>query len=176
MNVFFVDAETDGLHGPFLSVAALVTDNEGTVIDRFSASVRATQDAIKDPWVREHVLPYLACATTRARNETELLERFWNFWTKHRASSMCVADVPFPVEARLFSRCIASNPEERGTLGPYPLYDLATALLATGVDPATPRTELAPLGLEPHDAASDVYMAAHIWHSMIAPGVAKNEE
>ena len=60
MNRFFVDAETDGLYGGFLSIAVLVTDHYGEEADHFYAAVEAPQ--VRSAWVREHVLPRLAYA------------------------------------------------------------------------------------------------------------------
>ena len=169
MNYFFVDAETDGLYGPFLSVAVVVTDENGEKVDEFSASILVAKDSIKVDWVRENVFPFLERTEIRVADETALLALFWDFWMCHRENVICIADVPFPVETRLFSRCIGMDREQREFLGPYPLYDLATALLGAGIDPDTPRTTLAPLGLDAHDARGDVRMAAHIWHTYITP-------
>lgn len=172
MNLFFVDAETDGLYGSFLSVAAVVTDENGEKVDEFSASVLVTKDSLEVEWVRENVFPFLERAEIRVVDEAELLALFWDFWIRHRENVICIADVPFPVETRLFSRCIEMDCEQREFLGPYPLYDLATALLSVGINPDTPRVGLAPLGLDAHDALGDVRMAAHIWHAHVVPRIA----
>lgn len=167
MNRFYVDAECDGLYGAFLSVAAMVTDENGRELDRFYVSVRANESDIQTDWVREHVLPYLANADEIVNTEDELLDSFWEFWMKHRESAVCIAYVQYPVEARLFSQCVMKAPEERTFLGPYPLYDLSTLLVARGLDPDQNMAELSGMELTEHDAMNDVRMMAKVWEKLI---------
>ena len=47
MKKFYVDAETDGLYGRFLSVAALVTDGNGSELDRFYTALRTDGSDIR---------------------------------------------------------------------------------------------------------------------------------
>ena len=167
MNRFYVDAECDGLYGAFLSVAAMVTDENGRELDRFYVSVRANESDIQTDWVREHVLPYLANADEIVNTEDELLDSFWEFWMKHREDAVCIAYVQYPVEARLFSQCVMKAPEERTFLGPYPLYDLSTLLVARGLDPDQNMAELSGMELTEHDAMNDVRMTAKVWEKLI---------
>ena len=57
MKKFFVDAESDGLYGAFLSIAAMVTDDAGAELDRFYASVNISCEQIHSEWVKENVYP-----------------------------------------------------------------------------------------------------------------------
>lgn len=163
MNWFFVDTECDGLYGPFLSVAALVTTSTGRELDRFYGAVTPDPDELRSPWVRENVLPFLGRAERRFDSEEALLEAFWQFWMAHRETARCVADVGVPVEARLFARCVQKNLEERTFLAPYPLFDLSTLLESRGLDWKGDRQALSGLTLSPHDAMDDVRMLAEIW-------------
>ena len=167
MNRFYVDAECDGLYGAFLSVAAMVTDENGKELDRFYVSVRANESDIQTDWVREHVLPYLANADEIVNTEDELLDSFWEFWMKHRESAVCIAYVQYPVEARLFSQCVMKAAEERTFLGPYPLYDLSTLLVARGLDPDPDMAALSGMELTEHDAMNDVRMIAKVWEKLM---------
>ena len=176
MNRFFVDAETDGLYGGFLSIAALVTDAENREADRFYGAVSVRPDAVQSQWVREHVLPHLHRAEQAFDSEDALLEAFWAFWVKHRDGCQCIADVAFPVEARLFARCVRRNVAEREFLAPFPLLDLSAVLLSRGVDPLADRTALSGLPLVPHDALHDVRMAAKIWSDCFAERADDTEE
>ena len=160
---FYVDAESDGLYGKFLSVAVLVTDENGVTADRFYAAVITKEEDIATPWVRENVFPYLKNADTFYSNESELLDAFWNFWLKHKDDSICISYVGYPVESRLFMTCVMKNMTERAFLGPFPLYDLSTLLVAKGYDFNIDLSEISTLKLIPHDAMNDVKMIADVW-------------
>lgn len=166
-NTFFVDAESDGLYGKFLSVAVLVTDENGQEIDRFYGAVKTNVEDISTQWVKENVYPYLDNADTLFDSEKLLLESFWDFWTKYRETADCVAYVEYPVETRLFSTCVMHNPEERQFLGPFPLYDLATLLESKSIDFDCNIQELSGMDLVSHDAMNDVKMCANVWRKYI---------
>lgn len=166
MNRFFVDAETDGLYGSFLSVAAMVTDENGAEIDRFYAAVDISFEQIETEWVKENVYPYLKNADIRFDTEEEMLDSFWDFWMKHRQTSVCIAYVQYPVESRLFERCVMKNSTERAFWGPFPIYDLATLLDAKGLDFNADMQKLSALDLAAHDAMSDVKMMAEVWKKL----------
>lgn len=164
---FFVDAETDGLYGAFLSVAAMVTDEKGEELDRFYGAVRVKQEDITVPWVRENVFPSLARAEIFYETEHALLEGFWQFWLRYREQASCVAHVPYPVESRLFQACVLENLPEREFLAPFPLYDLATLLKSRGMDFNPELSVLSGMELKPHDAMNDVRMMAALWRKLL---------
>lgn len=167
MNCFFVDAETDGLYGRFLSIAAMVTDAAGRELDRFYAAIPVAEQELQSPWVKEHVFPLLSKADTIMESEDALLEAFWAFWMKHRETAVCIAYVPYPVESRLFLRCVMADAARREFLAPFPLYDLATLLTAKGLDPNGSLQALSGLDLPSHDALSDVIMTAAVWFKLM---------
>lgn len=167
MNRFYVDAETDGLYGSFLSVAALVTDEDGNEMERFYMSVDADIKALSTPWLTTNILPHLSNAYERCDSEKALLDAFWEFWLKHRENAICIAYVQYPVEARLFSRCVEKDRNARAFLAPFPLYDLSTLLLARGYPfdadlPSLVNDE----PLTEHDAMDDVLMMAKAWKKL----------
>ncbi len=168
MKKFFVDAESDGLYGAFLSVAAMVTDENGAEIDSFYASVNISREQIESEWVRENVYPDLKNAGTFFDTEEEMLEAFWSFWMEHRADSVCIAYVQYPVECRLFTRCVMKNETERAFLGPFPLYDLSTLLVTKGLSFNPDMQALSGLNLKAHDAMNDVRMMAAAWDRLIS--------
>ena len=165
-QLFFVDAESDGLYGKFLSVAALVTDRDGNELDRFYGAVRVTVEDIRSEWVRENVFPYLTNAEFIFECENAMLEAFWEFWLKHRESADCVSYVPYPVESRLFISCVTQNTDERQFLAPFPLYDLATVLELRGCNYDSDMQTLSGLDLVSHDAMNDVRIAASVWRKL----------
>ena len=97
----FIDAETDGLYGSFLTVGRVVTDDAGNMIEKAYYGIKKENMMISDVWTRENVFPvlgdYEAC-----EDEAELLEKVWAFWMKYREEAYAAADVMYPVESRLF--------------------------------------------------------------------------
>ncbi len=137
-RILAVDAETDGLYGDPFAIGAVVLDESGREVDRFGGLAGANE--VGDVWVRANVLPHLGDLPSFS-SRFELRETFWQFWMKHRGECLCVADVAVPVEAGLFRLCVAVD-ASRTFLGPFPLHDVATLLLALGTDPLTDRAEL----------------------------------
>ncbi len=168
MKRFFVDAESDGLYGAFLSIAAIVMDKNGEELDRFYASLNVSPEQITSEWVKENVYPSLKNAEIFFAAEGEMLEAFWTFWMKHREDSICIAHVQYPVEARLFMRCVMENATERAFLGPFPLYDLSTLLMAKGFSFDADMQALSGLNLKAHDAMNDVRMMSAVWNKLVS--------
>ncbi|MCR5782219.1 MAG: hypothetical protein K6G90_05720 [Clostridia bacterium] len=168
MSLFFVDAETDGLYGAFLSIAALAADDDGKETDRFCASVRIKKEDIQSRWVRQNVFPYLENADLRFNDQADMLTAFWNFWIRHRNNeTRCVAYVQYPVETRLFEECVRFDLPERALLAPFPIYDLSTLLCARGYGFDIDLQEFSGLKLTSHDAMNDVLMTAAVWNKLI---------
>lgn len=167
MNYFFIDAETDGLYGEFLSVAVLVTDESGKEIDRFYGANKIKPDDIKSKWVKENVLPHLKNAAATYETEYDLLEAVWFFWMKHRKSALAVADVMHPVESRLFTECVRHSLAEREMLAPFPLLDLSTLLHVCSEKSDIENRMAQEKALVRHDAMNDVIITAEIWFSLI---------
>lgn len=136
MKIFSVDAETDGLYGDVWAIGAYaVDDNE----DRHMFAGQLDPDVVTDPWVRQNIVPIV----NRRRFETreDLLNAFWNFWINRGGGAIAVADYGAPVESGLFRACVDLDQQARQWQGPYPLHELATALLMAGVDPDVDRRE-----------------------------------
>ena len=92
----FIDAETDGLYGSFLTVGLVVTDDAGNMIEKAYYGIKKENMMISDVWTRENVFPvlgdYEAC-----EDEAELLEKVWAFWMKYREEAYAAADVMYQV-------------------------------------------------------------------------------
>lgn len=167
-KLIFVDAETDGLYGTYLSVAMIVTDlTAGKILEEVYWGIKDAEKLAKEPWVRENVISrmgdYEECA-----DEAELLEKVWAFWQKHADSSYAVADVQYPVEARLFQKCVAVNEAERKFQAPFPMLDLSTILFWEGYSPIADRTGFLEdkKCAQVHNALYDTKMAAYIWNKL----------
>lgn len=168
MNYFFVDAETDGLYGEVIAIAAIIIDINGEEKDKFAAKIKGlSSESMKDEWTRYNVLPLLDSSLEEYEGRTSLLEGFWDFWLKYREDVICIADVQYPVEANLFRKCVELDLENRNFLGPYPLYDLSTILLIKGISPSVDRVKL--LGedsFEKHNPLDDVRITARLWRKL----------
>lgn len=160
-NRFILDAETDGLYGNILTVAVAVTDYNGGVIELFYGGVQSAIESVRDPWVLENVVPRIRDYTP-FDSEYDLLEAVWSLWEKYRDSATCYVDVPFPVESGLLTKVVSHDLDNRKFSAPFPLIDLASMLLAKGIDPDTSRSELADSNLEQHNALDDVLMTNSI--------------
>lgn len=165
-HLFFVDAETDGLYGSFLSVAALVTDGEGRELEEFYGEVAVSPAQLRSSWAREHVLPGMGKTDRVYSDEEALQEAFWAFWLRHRERAECVAYVQYPVEARLFTACVMRQPEKREFLGPFPLYDLSTLLSMSGLHFDADLQQLSGMQLPSHHALNDVRLSAATWRRL----------
>lgn len=168
-KIFFIDAETDGLYGEFISIGAVVTDKEGNELDQFYMADREMiSKKTLQTWVLEHVIPYIGSCRL-IRGQKLLLEEFWKFWLKYQKDVYCVADVPYPVEYRLFQKCVEVNVKEREFLAPYPLLDISSIMLARELDPLYERTELVEnKGAVVHNALFDAKMSAELWQKLLA--------
>lgn len=161
-KLVFVDAETDGLYGGFLTVAMVAVDENGVELEHAYYGLDRKHMVIQEEWVREHVLPVLG-DYEECGSEEELLEKSWSFWMKYASDAYAIADVCYPVECRLFSACVERDREKRCWQAPFPLLDLSSLFYARGVDPLTERRQLAKVSGEEHNALTDVRMSIQIW-------------
>lgn len=165
-ELFFVDAETDGLYGTFLSIAVIVIDYEGNELDRHYWGINQKNLVVHSEWVRRNVIPimgeYEVC-----QDEDELLDKFWQVWKNHQKDAYAIADVCYPVESTLFQKCVLKDKEKRVMDGPFPLLDLSSILLAKGIDPLIDRMKLAKTkGKQMHNALADVEISISIWRKI----------
>jgi hypothetical protein len=126
------DVEAIGFHGDGYAVGAVVIRN-GLEVDSMRAACpiqNAHGPFSGFEWVRINA-PALevTCQTPR-----EVRQEFWSFWSKYRIKSgaKLVADCGWPVEARFLLQCIDDSPDREG---PYPFHELASFLVAAGMDP-----------------------------------------
>lgn len=167
-NLVFIDVESDGLYGSFLTVALVATDIKGNEIERAYYGIKKENMKITEPWVQENVVPILG-DYENCENETELLQKAWDFWSKYRENAYAVCDVGFPVEARFLAACVGLDSKENTFKAPFPLVDISSLLLAKGIDPLIERTKF--LGISEnelvHNAMFDVEMAILIWKRLM---------
>ena len=170
MGTFFVDAETDGLYGSFLSVAAIVLDDMGKEVADFYGTIMDPEKHVSVQWVRDNVLPYLNDPVRSDgdyyASEQDLIEAFYSFYTEY-ADCDVIADVPVPVEARLFIKAVGNDIKGREFKAPFPLMDLSSMLYIKGYSPHVERRTVVDCDdLRLHNSFDDVRMSIRIWKKL----------
>lgn len=140
-QAFFVfDVESIGLHGEGYAVAGGVYFADGT-LDKSSEFVlccqpdQANGEEGDRQWVHDNV-PHLEetnCGTPR-----EVRKRFWKRWMNARSEYpgiVMAGECVWPVESGFLAACVQDNPQECRWEGPYPLHEIASFMLAAGMDP-----------------------------------------
>ena len=159
MNIFSVDAETNGLYGDVWAIGAVVLSPDGKMVDSFSGQVE--NPVITDQWVLTNIVPYVSLP--KYKSARELRDAFWSFWMKNKATCLAIADYAYPVESNLFRLCI-NDDVSRTWDGPYPLHEVATLLYAAGIDPNISREEFSGMyHLTKHNPLDDAYLSALTW-------------
>lgn len=134
-----IDVESIGLHGEGFAVGYVVVNGDGTLLGEGLYACppdRANGGDDGRAWVTENVpeLPY-TFKTPRA-----MRGRFWiDWWFWKQQGAVIVADCGWPVEARFLAAGVDDMPDERTWEGPYPLHELASFMVAAGLDPLKAR-------------------------------------
>ncbi len=132
---FVFDVESIGLHGEGFAVGYQVVDAKGVQFARRRYACppeAAAGGADGRIWVAQNCPPIEPSFQT----PREVRDAFWHdwlIWKQHGA--VLVADCQWPVEARFLIACIDDAPDERGWSGPYPMHELASFMVAAGLDP-----------------------------------------
>ncbi len=161
-NLFFIDAETDGLYGTILTVGIYVMSEQGHELERAYWGLKSENMKVSNQWVKENVLPILG-EYEECEDENELLEKVWQCWERHREDAYAVADVQYPVECRVFEKCVQKDPENRMWKAPFPILDVSSVLWTKGIDPLKERTRLLDnVQRKQHNAFDDVMISAEL--------------
>ncbi len=164
-NIIFIDAESDGLYGNFISVAMLVADQNGNELKHFYFGLKKELlNDIKTQWVTENVLPIMG-EYKECDSEKDMLQKVWNVWLKYRENAYMIADVAYPVETRLIRECVALSNDAEVFFAPFPLLDLSSMLYAKGINPLVSRYEFLDLknNDKQHNALEDVKISLEVW-------------
>lgn len=135
---FFVfDVESIGLHGEGFAVAGGVTNNQGGLTDSFCyACLPSKADGLREDraWVTENIPPI----EPNMPNPIAVMETFWKQWRmaqKDYPGITMAVECGWPVEANFVKACIDLLPDSERMTGPYPLHEIASFMLAAGMDP-----------------------------------------
>lgn len=154
------DVESIGLHGEGFAVGYVVIDASGNQVGgrQFACHPdRANGGPEGRAWVAENCPSFaFDCASP-----TAVRRRFWAAWQSWKdQGAVLVADCAWPVEARFLIACVDDQPEQNSWNGPYPLYELASFMVAAGMDPHATYERLPD---EPmHDPLGDAKQSARL--------------
>jgi len=162
MKILVVDVETNGLFGMPFAVGALVFDTDTlNTLTSFCGRGPVVGEPVE--FVNMHVLPAVT-GLPEYQSNAQLRLAFWQWYKTNCNGCKVFADVGYPVESLWFRVCQADVGDSWG--GPYPLHEIATLLLATGIDDDISRNEFAdnPLGdtFEQHNPMHDAIVSAHV--------------
>lgn len=164
------DVESIGLHGEGFAFGAVVVDETGKEL--FSRLCHcppgaAEGMAVNRDWVRQNCPPIndgMKC------DGPEIVrDEFWSMWIHWKAQgAILVSDCGWPVEANFLERCVKSDIANREWSGPYPLHDLASVMLAHGMNPLDkhPRRDNE---LPEHNPLCDARQSARLLMSILNP-------
>lgn len=134
---FIFDVESIGLHGEGFAVGGGVYIN-GAAQEEFrfccpmdSAEGWSSEDK---KWVEENV-PVMEITH---RKPPMMREDFWKKWLEAKAKYPGItmaAECLWPVEAAFVASCVYQAQLERNWSGPYPFHEIASIMLAAGMDP-----------------------------------------
>lgn len=164
-NLLFIDAEAYGLYGDFISVAMkLIDTSTGEELDKAYFGIAKEKLCIKEEWVKDNVEKYLGDYSEQ-KSENDLIESVWSFWDKYKSTSYVITDVGFPVESRLFIKCVENDKNNRLFEAPFPLLDLSSMLLSIGIEPLVDRESLIKekINGNKHNAMYDVDVMIAVW-------------
>lgn len=167
MITFTLDVESVGLHGEGFAVGWCIhNDGLETQFGVFACrpGLACGSEANRE-WIHANIpeiapnLPdprMVRAALWTAWKEAKNMAVIWNL------PIIMLADCAWPVEARFLAQCVDDAPDVREWEGPYPLHDLGTYLLASGLDP-TARYERTGNELPIHDPLADARQTARIF-------------
>lgn len=174
-QLFFIfDGESLGVHGTTFAVAAGIYDIRGRELQHVSMHVDVTSEMAKGVpqmdirWVRENVT--VNGDSQKCESLHAFRMNFMNLWRSAKAEHpgiLMAAECNWPVEARFLIECVEECPTEFRFEGPYPFIDIASVMLAAGMDPMATYPRLA--DEEPaHEPLADTRQSARLLAEAIA--------
>jgi hypothetical protein len=163
---FFVfDVESIGLHGQAFAVAGGIYTRDGNTLREFAFHCfrcRADGELSDREWVEKNVTTSDLSAFVECPRDVRAM--FWRVWMDAKETypgiTMAV-ECGWPVEARFLNACIDDDRGERNWSGPYPMHEIASIMLAAGMDPMATYERL-PNELPAHEPLADARQSARL--------------
>jgi hypothetical protein len=134
---FIFDAESVGLHGEGFAVAGGVYRRDGGVVREFAFHCQPMQAAgVFDDrkWVAHNVTIHKTSLLVANPEMVRIF--FWGVWMRAKLEGATMfVECGWPVEAAFLEACIKDQPSTRNWDGPYPMHEIASIMLAAGMDP-----------------------------------------
>lgn len=159
---FIFDVESVGLHGSAFAVAGGVY-RDGIAVSEFvfcCPTVACRGDADDRAWVNANVPPMPITHSY----PSNIRDAFWHEWEKAKASHPGITmagECIWPVEANFIAACVRDEPQARKWAGPYPFHEIASVMLAAGMDPMATYERL-PAELPAHNPLGDARLSARL--------------
>lgn len=171
MQFFIFDVESIGIHGEGFAVAGGIYElGQGRVLSSrdefcFSCPTGKAQGNIQNRvWVNDNVPPI----EVTHKNPQEVRDAFWHEWRRASNDGIPMAvECGWPVEARFLNMAVSEFMPNREWEGPYPLHEIASFMLAAGMDPLA-TWERDPDELPAHHPTGDVRLSARILSQALA--------
>lgn len=156
------DVESVGLHGTDFAVGFVIINRWGVEVQHGLMACERNETfgtpASLD-WCNKNIPPIPITHSC----PKDMREAFWAQWLCwNERGAKLVADCNWPVEARFLIQCVDEKPSEREWLGPYPLIDVGSVLLAKGQDPLQ-KFERKENELPEHNPLADARQSARIF-------------
>ena len=134
---FIFDVESVGLHGEGFAVAGGIYRRDGSVIREFAYHCKIAR-ALGTPedrkWVTDNVT--IHATSTDMPHPKAVRDTFWHTWKKASSDgAKMFVECGWPVEAAFVEACVKDLPLTRNWDGPYPMHEIASIMLAAGMDP-----------------------------------------
>lgn len=156
---FVFDVESVGLHGEGFAVGYVVLQ-DGKIIkeDLYACPIIEGLGFESDvAWCHANI-PELAYTHSDACGVRESFWLVWSHWKDEGA--LMFAECAWPVEARFLEDCVGDDSAYL-TNAPYPLHDIASIMLARGMDPMAKYDRL-PDELPKHNPLCDARQSARL--------------
>lgn len=158
---FVFDVESIGLYGEGYAVGFVVIDKLGEEIwnGRFACDPSlASGDSDDRKWCSDNI----PAIKINCESPEIVRLKFWKEWMCWKEKGAVMAcDCGWPVEARFLIACVDADVEGRKWNGPYPMHEIASIMVANGIDPMAdhPRNQNE---LPKHDPLADARQSARL--------------
>lgn len=158
---FVFDVESIGLHGEPFAVGWTVVNTYGDEKDSGRLAIKRELSHGDDDdreWCEQNIPHIPVTHLTLAA----MLSDFWTYWThwKEQGAVMC-AECLWPVEAKFLAMCIGVEYPKSKWSGPYPFHEVASIMMAAGMDPMAKYDRL-PNELPTHEPLADARQSARL--------------